>query len=212
MQTENHVPDILVQLPVTLEELYSGCDKTKSFIRPQWVRDKPFKMLDEITVHIKPGTLNNSLIKLTGKGEQRSNYTSGDVVVHIKQIPHKIFERKGNDLYITREITLKEALIGTPTMHITTLDKRKLNINLKQIIIDPTYEHLVPGEGMPILNKESEHGNLIIKFKIIFPNDLNDEKKQRFSDILDNNFESDDAGIMKHIMSSAMRRITTIIK
>lgn len=52
---------------------------------------------------------------------------------------------------------------------------------------------IIPSKGMPILNdnplspikQDYSKGNLILKFDIQFPQDLNEEKKQKLTAILD---------------------------
>jgi len=46
---------------------------------------------------------------------------SGDLIVKFKIKKHKVFERKGADLFINKVITLKEALCGF-TFKVKTLD------------------------------------------------------------------------------------------
>jgi DnaJ family protein B protein 4 len=200
MQTNDiTVPDVLIQLPLTMEEIYSGCEKKKSYVRPYWARDKPFKILDEITIQVPQGIQNNALLRFTGKGEKRSDRV-GDLVVHIKQIPHNTFERIGNDLVKTKEITLKQALTGT-YFTVITLDRRKLKVTIDHVI-DPSYVHVIKGEGI-------NNGDLRIRFIIKFPTLLSNENRKQVGKVLDNDFE---VGIMKHVMSNALQRITNLWK
>lgn len=68
-----------------------------------------------------------------------------------------------------------EALTGY-TANITTLDGRNLTIPINSVI-HPTYEEIVPKEGMPIPKDPSKRGNLRIKFNIQFPTRLTSEQK-----------------------------------
>ena len=48
---------------------------------------------------------------------------AGDLHVKFKVKKHKLFERKGADLYLNKKITLLEALTGF-TFNVKTLDKK----------------------------------------------------------------------------------------
>jgi DnaJ family protein A protein 2 len=51
----------------------------------------------------------------------------GDVIVVIKEAPHKVFKRKGADLFMEKDITLLEALTGTEFVF-NHLDGRKIRV------------------------------------------------------------------------------------
>merc|ERR1711871_1027647 len=50
---------------------------------------------------------------------------AGDIIVEVKEEPHDRFQRKGDDLYIKRKISLSDALCGFTTQ-VETLDGRTL--------------------------------------------------------------------------------------
>lgn len=93
----------------------------------------------------------------------------------IDEKPHSVFKRDGNDLVVTQKISLVEALTGY-TAQITTLDGRTLTVPVNSVI-NPSYEEVVKGEGMPIPKEPSRKGNLRIKFNIKFPTRLTSEQK-----------------------------------
>jgi DnaJ-class molecular chaperone len=97
------------------------------------------------------------------------NDIKGDLLVYVKQKQHPIFTRKHNDLIITLNITLKEALTGF-TRNIKHLNQTDLKINCKNII-NPETEKIINNSGI------NENGSLIIKFNIEFPKELTQEQK-----------------------------------
>ena len=60
---------------------------------------------------VPPGLEDGQTLRLRGQGE-KGPAGAGDVYVEVKIIPHKSFERKGNDIYVEAPITLKEAVLG----------------------------------------------------------------------------------------------------
>lgn len=56
----------------------------------------------------------------------------GDLIFKIKTLPHKLFTRQGNDLYITRSITLLQALVGF-TVEFEHLDGHKVTLSRNDV-------------------------------------------------------------------------------
>ena len=65
---------------------------------------------------------------------------------------------------------IEDAILSKP-FQLQTLDGRYINITLDKMITPQTV-HFVKGEGMPKKNKNSEKGDLHIKFNIVFPKEI----------------------------------------
>lgn len=128
-----------------------------------------------LTIEVKPGWKKGTKITFPEKGNEQPNVIPADVIFIIDEKPHRVFTRDGNDLVMTQRISLVDALTGY-TANITTLDGRSLTIPISSVI-HPTYEEIVPREGMPIPKDPSKRGNLRIKFNIQFPTRLTSEQK-----------------------------------
>ena len=57
------------------------------------------------------------------------------------------------------------------------------NLHLKVKDVSPTTELKIPGEGMPISDSPSSRGDLIVRFHILWPNDLSDQQKEQLNSI-----------------------------
>ncbi|KAD4983168.1 hypothetical protein E3N88_19839 [Mikania micrantha] len=133
-------------------------------------------ILDEILpIQIKPGWKKGTRITFLEKGNQEPGADPGDLIFVVDEKPHNTFKRDGNDLVLTKRITLLEALTGK-TIKVTTLDGRNLTVPLTDII-KPGHEEVVRNEGMPISKEPGKKGNLRIKIDIKFPSRLTDEQK-----------------------------------
>lgn len=90
------------------------------------------------------------------------------MILVIKSKPHAEFQRRDDDLWMRKKISLNEALCGYTTV-IDHLDGRKVVLKSKPgEVIKPEAVRGVIGEGMP--NKDSgERGNLYIIFSVEFP-------------------------------------------
>jgi len=135
-----------------------------------------------LTIDIKPGWKKGTKITFPEKGNEKPGVIPADLVFIIDEKPHKVFTRDGNDLVVTQNISLAEALSGY-TVRLTTLDGRTLTIPINNVIY-PNYEEVVPGEGMPLPKDPSKKGNLRIKFDIKFPTRLTPEQKAGIKKLL----------------------------
>eukprot|EP01004_Peranema_trichophorum_P003487 NODE_2474_length_1573_cov_22.128276_g2131_i0.p1 GENE.NODE_2474_length_1573_cov_22.128276_g2131_i0~~NODE_2474_length_1573_cov_22.128276_g2131_i0.p1 ORF type:complete len:334 (+),score=76.99 NODE_2474_length_1573_cov_22.128276_g2131_i0:399-1400(+) len=110
-----------------------------------------------------------------GEGHQSPDVENGDLVVLVTTEDHPIFDRNGNDLHITKKISLLEALTGfqIPIRH---LDGRLLLVKPPPgKIIKDGDQMVVPNEGMPHQENPLLKGGLIIRFEVEFPNSINTE-------------------------------------
>ncbi|KAJ4729745.1 DnaJ subfamily B member like [Melia azedarach] len=169
-------PPIENRLPCSLEELYRGTTKKMKISREIVdISGKSMQVEEILTIDVKPGWKKGTKITFPEKGNEQPNVVPADLVFIIDEKPHSVFTRDGNDLIVTQKISLVEALTGY-TVHLTTLDGRNLTIPINSVI-HPTYEEVVPREGMPLQKDPSKKGNLRIKFNIKFPIRLTAEQK-----------------------------------
>ena len=94
---------------------------------------------------------------------------------------NSIFERRGLDLFLEKQISLKESLCGF-SFELKYLNDKVYTIN-NQIgnIIPPDYKKIIPGMG---LMRENTKGNLIIHFKVEYPVSLSTEQIDKLKEIL----------------------------
>ena len=140
------------------------CNNTKRVITPILCKNcngTRFMFVDSKTeVIVKPGM----------SVGQRLRCTNSTTEVIIKQIPHSIFSRQGNDLYMKKKISLAQALCGIRFVF-EHLDKRKLLVTSPAgNVLSPGCRKIISKEGMPILNSaEGRRGDLIIVFQVNIP-------------------------------------------
>ena len=61
---------------------------------------------------MQPGWKDGTKITFPGKGDEVPGRPPADLVFVVKQLPHPLFERRGNDLHLKATITLKQAIGG----------------------------------------------------------------------------------------------------
>jgi DnaJ-class molecular chaperone len=131
----------------------------------------------DVPIGFMPYHNNKKIIK--DKGLPLLNGINGDLHISFNLLPHNKFKQKEFDLYINMEITFKESLIGF-IKEITHLDSRVITIN-SESIIKPNTIKCINDEGL-FNNIDNKYGDLYIKFKIIYPNSLNEYQKKFIND------------------------------
>lgn len=130
---------------------------------------KIIKETKRLEVHIDKGMQDGQKIYFRGDGNQQPGVEPGDVIIVLQEMPHERFQRNVTDLYMSRTITLTEALCGF-SMVVKHLDGRDLVIrNPPGVVIEPGCMKGVGQEGMPMYRNPFEKGLLYIKFEVTFP-------------------------------------------
>lgn len=91
--------------------------------------------------------------------------------------------RAGDDLHMDLEISLEEALLGY-RKQIRHLDDRRVTLSTGGVT-KPFEVRQVAGEGMPVHNYPSQHGDLHVHHEIAFPKSLTAAQKARVAELLD---------------------------
>ena len=130
-----------------------------------------------LEVKIPAGVRNGSRIRIAGKGSPgRAEGNKGDLYLVVKVLPHKVFERKGDDLYTEVSVPLSTAIMGGE-VRLTTLNG---NVSLE---IPPETQNSkvfrLVGKGMPRLGN-SDYGSMFARVRVILPTNLTEEEKKLF--------------------------------
>ncbi len=154
--------DLIYELPLSLQEVASGASKSVSFQHGE--------RSEQLTVKIPKGMITGKRLRIPGKGES-SPYggPQGDLFIVSKVMEDPVFSNDGYDLYITRDIKLTDALLGT-TVHVPTLEGKDLSLNIPPGTRHKTKMRL-GGKGLPTM-KSGHRGNLYVTINIEMPSQL----------------------------------------
>lgn len=188
-------------LPVSLEDLFKGAlkkmkIKRKTFDPTTGKRSVEDSILD---IKIEPGYKAGTKIKFKGVGDQEEGGTQdlhfiitevslfvcllGGLAANIPlQKEHPLFKRDGDDLRMTIELDLKEALTGWQRT-VSTIDGRQLPASGGGPT-QPGYEIRFPNQGMPKRKNPSDRGDMIVQVKVKFPTSLTQAQKSKLKEIL----------------------------
>ncbi|KAJ5833702.1 DnaJ-domain-containing protein [Penicillium riverlandense] len=169
-------------LPLTLEEIFSGT--TKKVVTKSKAFDSSGKRsVQDVTLEasIKPGLRAGSKIKYKNVGDQEEGGRQ-DVHLIVKEVEHPVFKRVGDNLIVTVDLTLKEALTGWETI-VRTIDGKSIRVQ-KAGPTQPGFEEHYPGQGMVVSKKPSERGDLVVRVNVKFPTTLTAQQKEILKDVL----------------------------
>ena len=165
-----HMPqqgqDLQYNLSITLEESVFGAEKKLSLQKED--------RTEEISFRIPPGIANGKKLRLSGKGGAGSGGgPPGDLYMNIQILPHPVFARDGNDLYIEKSVRFSQAALGT------VLDVPTLDGGTKRIKIPPGTQNQtkirMKGYGAPGL-KGAAKGDQYVKISIEVPKKLTERQ------------------------------------
>lgn len=164
-------------LYLTLEEVFKGCTKKMKISRRVMNEDGHTSSIRDkiLTINVKPGWRSETRITFPKEGDQGPNNIPADIVFIVKDKPHTVFKRDGDNIVYTATVQLGKALTGC-MIDVPTLDDRLISIPINDIV-SPGYLKIVPGEGMPISKQPNARGDLVIAFNIAFPQHLSQEQK-----------------------------------
>jgi len=130
----------------------------------------------QLSVEVERGMEDGKEIVFERQADQSPEVTPGDVKFVIKQQPHPIFTRSGDNLYMKHTLSLEEALLGF-SIEVPHLDGHSVKLEHDKVT-QPGFVLLVPNEGMPKHNYPSETGNLFVEFSVVFPVQISEQHKQ----------------------------------
>jgi DnaJ-class molecular chaperone len=165
----NHIQknkNLSINLTLTLEEAYTGMNKSLSISYPNGVEKI-------INVSIPAGVDNGMAIRFSGMGDHSiSNLPPGDLNVLIRVQPHSKFAREGLNLLTDINIDCFDAILGTD-VNITTLDHRTLQVSIPPGT-QPNTTLRIKNEGMR--DERGNFGMLYVRVGVHIPK-INDPVK-----------------------------------
>jgi curved DNA-binding protein len=159
--------DLVYELPLTVHEVATGVTKEVALQHAGQV--------ERVTVKIPKGMVTGKKVRLPGKG-QPGPYggPAGDLYIQSKVVDDPVFGIEGYDLYLNREISISEALLGT-RVSIPTLDSKEMSLRIPPGTRHGTKMRL-PGLGLPRM-KGDKTGDLYVRIHIHIPKTLTSEQK-----------------------------------
>ncbi len=132
-----------------------------------------------LKIKIPRGISNNQVLRIKGEGETIKNGESGDLLIVVNIKPHKIFERRKDDIYVVVPITFSQAALGdkikVPTLYGETTIKIPPGIESGTIL-------RLKGKGIYKMGGHGK-GDQFIKIKVKTPDKLTKKQRELFIEL-----------------------------
>ncbi|MDG2047080.1 MAG: curved DNA-binding protein [Halioglobus sp.] len=164
--------DAEIEMPVFLEEAVSETSKLVEYLIPVYEAGQVNEVKKSLKVKIPAGIVDGERIRLKGQGGYgQGDAPHGDLYLHIRLVPHPLFDVEGHNLVITVPLTPWEAALGAKVTIPTLTGK----INLTIAANSRAGQRLrIKGKGM---RTKTGNGDMFALLKIVMPPSANDEVK-----------------------------------
>lgn len=130
----------------------------------------------QLTLSVPRGAETGHVVKVPGQGETgEGGVESGDLYVVLSVRKHPVFERHGDDIYMTQEIGFVQAALGTEIQDVPSLDGRH-TLEIPSGIQTGSILRIA-GAGMPRLDGHGR-GDQYVMVKVATPRDLSDRQRE----------------------------------
>ncbi|KAI8975592.1 hypothetical protein BDF20DRAFT_914486 [Mycotypha africana] len=167
---------------------YDTCPECKG--KPRKVEKR------HLRVHVPKGVHEGHGLEVKNRGQLLPNGTErGSVIIRTTELPHEVFKRQGDNLLITVNLSLKEAIMGfTNKLLCTHLDGHFVSATQPcGNVTKPNSRKLIKGEGMPIFgSKTGAKGDLIVTFNVNWPDKIQIPRAREARLVIDELFESEE--------------------
>jgi curved DNA-binding protein len=170
--------DLDMEVPIFLEESVVGITKTIEFMVPVFDGRQTQYTKKSLKVKIPAGIADGERIRLKGQGApgqgsaSNDNTLNGDLFLHVRLVPHPLFDVQGINIVLTVTLTPWEAALGTK-LEVPTLNG-KINLNIPAASRSGK-KLRIKGKG---LKSKTAQGDLLAIIKIDIPPDTTDEAKR----------------------------------
>lgn len=129
---------------------------------------------ENIRITLPAGISDGQQICLRGRGAKDAGGRRGDLYITLHIEPDPLFERKGDDLFITATADIYTLLLGGEVKLPTLGGEVRMNIKAGT---PPDSKLRLRGKGFPKYKKEGEAGDLIVTIKLLMPT-LNEQQRE----------------------------------
>jgi len=162
----------------------SDCKKCK--------RKGTVKQKNTFSVDVEAGHGDGHEFRFRGQADEAPGHDPGDVVILLRQKPHKVFHRAKDGLVMTKTISLSEALCGFQ-FSTTFLDGEELTVkSAPGQVIRPGDIMAIEGKGMPRPHGQ-KNGDLHLILEVDFPKDVPVESHDKVREVLGGEGPSEDS-------------------
>lgn len=124
---------------------------------------------EHLEVVVPAGTRDGFVVTKKGFADEHVGFETGDFHFVIREKPHGVYTRSGDDLRTKVAIDLTTALVGG-NVRFEHIDGSELQVTLPKGKVTRFNDTLtIQGKGMPKMSDNSTHGDLHVTFHIEMP-------------------------------------------
>ena len=155
--------DLSLELPITLDEVLTGAEKTLSLGRGA--------AAEKVSVKIPAGIETGKKLRVSGKGSPSPmGGPPGDLYLLIKVEPHPVFTREGSHLTMDLQIPYSSAVLGAE-VEVPTLEGKQLKVKVPPGC-QPQAKLRLRKHGLP--DSGGTRGDLLVKIVVAVPKTLSE--------------------------------------
>jgi len=159
--------DLHYNLSISLEESVFGAEKKIAIPKDG--------KIEEINVRIPAGITAGKKLRVANRGNPGLHGgPAGDLYLHINILPHPIFAREGNDIYLEKSITVSQAILGT-TIEVPTIDGSVKRVKVPAGTQPNTKIRL---KGCGVEGLKGEKGDQYVKISVHIPKKLTSKQEE----------------------------------
>ncbi|MCF7981842.1 MAG: curved DNA-binding protein [Pseudomonadales bacterium] len=165
--------DLELEMPIFLEDTLTDESKQVTYHIPVYENGQVRQVKKSLNVKIPKGVMDGERIRVKGQGAAgQGSGANGDLYLHIRLVPHPLFDVQGHNLLITVPLTPWEAALGAKV----TIPTLKGKINLTIAPNAQSGQKLrIKGKGLP---SKTGTGDLYAILKVVMPPTVNDDAKK----------------------------------
>jgi curved DNA-binding protein len=154
--------DVEYEIDLTLEEAFHGTERRLEIDGHR------------IKAGIPAGVRTGSRVRLAGQGEKgQNNGPAGDLYLIVQVLPHKTFERAGDNLHMEVQVDIFTAIAGGE-IRISTLDRPLILTIPPRTNAGRSFR--LRGKGMPHMGDPKTRGDLFALVRLVLPDSLTDQE------------------------------------
>ena len=194
--------------PGMFQQMQTRCDacggrgKTIKNKCPTCQGDRVEKKVTTVTLKVERGAGRDSRVVYENEADESPDWVAGDLLVTLvekapsmddnpDQVDGTFFRRKGDDLYWTEVLSLREAWMGGWSRNLTHLDKHIVGLGRPRgKVVQSGQIDTIEGEGMPKWHEEGdsvyhkhEFGNLFVAYEVVLPDQMDGKMEKEFWDL-----------------------------
>jgi curved DNA-binding protein len=172
--------DAELEMPVLLEETLAETSKRVEYRIPVFKNGQVIETKKSLDVKIPAGVKDGERIRLRGQGGAgQGEGPNGDLYLHIRLVPHPLFDIEAHNLVVTVPLAPWEAALGTKITVPTLSGKINLTIAPNS---QPGQRLRIKGKGLPT---KTGSGDLYALLKVVMPVKTSDEVQELWRSLAD---------------------------